>query len=506
MGRANRIRWAVAAATLVASLPAAASDWKLDVGVNGRETYTDNVTLSAANKQSDFITEVNPYIGVSRRGARFEADLQYTMQNLFYADQSSRNRTNHRLGARAKSELYEDHLYVDANASISQQNTSLLGSVGNSTNATGNVSDVYSLSVSPYWRQRFGAAANFQARYSHSEFTSSASGLASSSTDGVNATLTSGTAFKDILWGLDYSDQQTNYSGRSDVRLTTASAMLGYAFTPRFRVNGTVGYDKNEYQSLGGEPPQGSFWNAGFAWTPSNRTSISAGLGERYTGKTYALAFDHRARKTTWHAGYSQATTTTSAQFASGNTQNTFDVLFNDSYFVSLFPDPIQRAQEVLLFMLTNNLPTEFSTSLLSNNVFLNKRFDASVSYKTAKTVTTLSVFNSVRENLESANVSALFVDAFNISNTLKQRGANVSWLWRMNPRLSASFQLGLARSGFPEVGRTDRLTTLNIGINRTFDNQMTGSLYLRRQQRDSNVDSGDYTENALTGAVNYKF
>jgi uncharacterized protein (PEP-CTERM system associated) len=506
MGRVNTIRLAALVVALACAWSASASDWKVEAGVSGRETYTDNVTLSASNKQSDFVTEVNPYIGASKRGARFEADLQYSMQNLFYADLSSRNRTNHRLAARAKSELYEEHLYLDATASVSQQNTSLLGAAGDSANATGNVSDVYTLSVSPYWRQRFGSTANFLARYAHSEFTSNTSGLASSSTDGVSASLTSGTAFKDIFWGLDYSDQQTNYSGRSDVRFTTASGTVGYIFTPKFRVSGTVGYDKNEYETLGTEPPQGGFWSAGFAWVPSNRTSLSASMGERYTGKTYGLAFDHRARTTTWHAGYSQATTTTSTQFASGNTQNTFDVLFNDPLFVSRFPDPGQRTIEVLLFIINNNLPPEFSTSLLSNRVFLNKRFDASVSYKTAKTVSTLSVFNNVRESLESGSQSALFTDIFNLSDTVKQRGVNASWLWRMNSRLSANVALGRTRSGYPEQSRTDDLTTLNVGLNRTFDTQLTGSVYLRRQQRDSNVDSGDYTENALIGSVHYKF
>ena len=508
MGRSRLVPAATMAlgCVVLSSHEVVASDWKIDAGVSGKETYTDNVTLSSANRQSDFITEVRPYITASKKGARLEANVVYSMQNLFYADQGSRNRTNHQLAGRAKAELFEDEIFVDATASISQQITSLLGATGETSNVTGNFSDVYSWSVSPYWQHRFGPTMNLLARYSHSEMSSGATGLANSGTDTVTANLSSGTAFKDIFWRLDFRDQKTNYSGRPDVGFMSYSGTLGYVLSPKLRVSGTMGYDKHEFLYVGSTPPQGTFWNANVSWTPSNRTSLSATTGERYTGKTYALKFDHKTRKTTWSAGYSQDVTTTSSQFSSGETYNTFETLYDSQYFISRYPDPLTRYIQVLQAMILNNLPLEYSTSFLSNQVFEQKRFDAAVSYKTAKTITTLSVSDTVRENLESSTLSTFLVDTLSASRIVKQRNATISWLWNMNQRLNATASLGISRNTFPDLGRADNLTTLNVGLNRTINDHLRGSVNYRHQQRNSNASNSDFQENAIFGAIDYKF
>ncbi len=512
MGRTNNIRAVAIIAGLAAALPggANADDWKLEAGISAKETYTDNVALSSTNRQSDFITDLSPYITASKKGARFQADFRYAMQNLFYADQSSRNRINHQLAGRAKAELWENELFLDANASISQQLTSLLGPVGDTATAASNTTDVYTLSVSPYWQHRFGSTANLLARYTHGEVSSSGSSFANSSTDSINTTLSSGTAFNNWFWNLAYSDQQTNYSNRPDVKLSTVSGAVGYSITAKLRVNGTVGYDKNNYLYTGTTKPQGRFWSAGFSWAPTNRTTLSASRGERYFGKTYSLAFDHRTRRTTWHAAYAQDVTTTASQFTFPYGVSTFDYLYNRADWEALFPDPSQRATMVTLAILMNGWPlvlTDQST-VLTSQVYLNKRFDASVGYRTAKTVTTLSLLDVQRESQESGNVSsALYpTDIFAATNSTKQRGAQLMWLWTMNPRLSASIGLNLTRNEFPQLGRTDKLSVLSVGLTRTFNNQLTGSVNLRHQQRDSNVAGGEYRENALIGAVNYKF
>lgn len=494
---------------LAATLPATASDWKFEAGVSAKETYTDNVTVSSTNRQSDFITEVKPYVAASKKGARLQADIRYSMRNLFYADQSSRNRTNHQLAAGAKAELYENELFLDAKASISQQITSLLGPIGaDTTSATGNLTDVYSLSVSPYWQHRFGSTANLLARYTHSEVTTGGSGLSSSSTDGVNATLSSGTAFKDIFWNLAFSDQQTDYTGRSDVSFSSLSGTLGYAISPKLRINGTMGYDKNEYLNGTSSKLEGNFWSAGFTWAPTNRTSVTAATGERFFGKTYSLALDHRARRTTWHAAYAQSVTTTSSQFSLPLGVSTADYL--DSQLLDLYPDPAERAFMVALITAVYGLPPVLTDQLniLTNAVYLNKRFDASAAYKTAKTVTTFSLFNTTKENLESGSSSTVLFggDIFGSTQTIKQRGGSVSWIWRMNPRLSANASFNVNRNSFPTLGRADTVTVLNLGLTRTFNQDLSGGLMLRHMERSSNQSGNDAAENAITGTVNYKF
>lgn len=507
MGRSKTVPAAVLIVGLAVAAvnDAGASDWKFDGGVTASETYTDNATLGAGTKRSDLITNVSPFISATKKGSRLNADVQYRMQNLFYASQADRNRINHQLAAKARAELLEDEVFLDANASISQQITSLLGPIGETSTASNNLSDVYNWSVSPYWQHRFGSTANLLARYRHSQTTSSASGLSNSSIDGVEASIESGTAFKNIHWNLAYSDQQTNYTSRSDVRLSSISGTLGYDVTNKFRINGTLGYDQNTYQS-GGAPLQGDFWSLGASWAPSNRTSLSGTFGERFFGKTYSFALKHRTRRTTWQADYSQNVSSSSSQFSLPYGISTAEYV--QSQLAPIISDPQRLAYLVALAQLIYGPVLTDQANILSNLVYLDKRFNASVAYDTAKTVTTISLFHSVRENLESTStITSLFPeDIFARNRTIKQRGASMAWVWRMNPRLSVNASLNVSRNTFPDLGRADTVTSLNLGLNRKFNDQLQGGVNVRRLQRASNDASGDYDENAIVGTVNYTF
>lgn len=509
MGSLETIRVPALLVGLVAlTTPVLAADWKLSAGISAKETYSDNVNLSATNRVSDFVTELTPFVTASKKGARLEADFSYRMQNLFYADQSERNRTYHQLSARAKAELYEKEIFLDASASISQQLTSLLGPIGADTATTaGNLTNVSQITLSPYWQHRFGPTANGLVRYTHSEVRSG-SGVSDSTIDGIQLGLTSGSAFKDFSWGLHHSSQSIDYRSRPDVRFSSTYADLGYHLLPRLTLNATVGYDDNNYVPLGGQKAAGSFWQVGATWRPTVRTEIAASTGERYFGKTYGLKLDHRMRRTNWHVGYSRDVTTFSTQFTVPVTLSTaafLDALYRDS-----IPDPTARAQFVQFLMTVLNLPATVTDPLniLSQLVYLQKRFDASVAFNTAKTTTVLSYYDLSRDALESGTTAGTLIAGgpFASTNSIKQRGLNLGVSWRLSPRLTATGSVGLTRNRFVALDRSDTLKLFNVGLTRTFNPQLTGSLNLRHQQRDSDVSSVSFRENALIGTVNYQF
>ncbi|MBT9613582.1 MAG: TIGR03016 family PEP-CTERM system-associated outer membrane protein, partial [Burkholderiales bacterium] len=94
--------------TLALSGSAWASDWKLGASVTASETYTDNATLgTTGGSKGDFITSVTPTVTAKKDGARLKVDASYSNQNLFYANDSTRNKTYHQLNARANAELFE---------------------------------------------------------------------------------------------------------------------------------------------------------------------------------------------------------------------------------------------------------------------------------------------------------------------------------------------------------------------------------------------------------------
>lgn len=494
MGRKNNFHTAAIAAALAAVLPVAlpgiarAGDWKLEAGVTAKETYTDNVGLSPTHPQSDFITELNPYITASKQGARLQADFRYTMQNLAYADQSSRNRTNHGLAGRAKAELWEHELFLDANASITQQITSLLGPISATTaSATGNLTNVYSWTLSPYWQHRFGTTANLFARYSHSEVTYGGNAFSNSTGEGVNLGLFSGSAFNDLSWALNYSDQKTDYKNRPDVEFATTTGTLGYALTPKWRISGTMGYQDHSYAAAK-TALSGSLWNVGLAWAPTIRTNLSVGYGDNPFGKTHSFDFSHRTEYSTWSADYSEALSTGSGQFT--NTQ----FLGN-------------------LFTSTGIVPVTSTQNILTDTVFLNKRFQGSAGYHKGRSTVNLTVFASTQESQQntsqSQTISVLGLGRsgiFGFSNTIKQRGANAAWDWRLSPVLTSTVGLGVVHLDYVDLGRRDTYSNVQVGLTRNFNADLSGNVTVRHQDRSSNQANTDASENAITGAVNYKF
>lgn len=484
-----------AAVSLALSGSAWASDWKLGASVTARETYTDNVALSPkGSTKSDWITELTPTFTVKKVGARLKVDASYSNQNLFYANDSNRNQTYHRLNAQANAELLENEVFLDTAATISQTSISPLGASGvDNTSATGNVTSVQTFVVSPYWIHRFGSAATLNARYTISEVSNDSGIFSSSLSNSVNVSLNSGSDFGRVSWGLNYSDYIANYGDRSDVGFTSTSASLGYQVFHRVRLTGTVGDEQNSYASSAGTKTGGTFWNTTVSWAPSLRTSLDLGFGHHYYGSTRNMKFSTRGVYSQWTANYSEAVTTSNSQFGESNAVNLGTVKTTG-----------QAAQ-----LTTNN-------NYLSNQVFLSKRFSTDFNWKKGKHDFSLGAFRSVQTtNIDTtANTNTQIValglsgstsDVFLSTSEVKQVGVNASWRWRWTALTSSHISANLSRSSYPSLSRQDTISSLQFGLDRRFSPKLTGAVLLRHQVRDSNQNA-DYTENALSGSVTYTF
>ncbi|MGI0014804.1 MAG: TIGR03016 family PEP-CTERM system-associated outer membrane protein, partial [Nitrososphaera sp.] len=91
------------------------------------ETYTDNVGLTSSQTTDDFITQLNPGIQVLGDTRRVAFDLNYDLQHLVYANNPDFNDTFHRLFSAVNAELVEQIIFLDADATITQQNRTITG-------------------------------------------------------------------------------------------------------------------------------------------------------------------------------------------------------------------------------------------------------------------------------------------------------------------------------------------------------------------------------------------
>jgi uncharacterized protein (PEP-CTERM system associated) len=114
----------------------------------------------------------------------------------------------------------------------------------------------------------------------------------------------SGPYYQPIDWQLDATQREIYYDDRTDTR-STYTAGAGYRLTPRWRVNGTLGYEENDVVTTR-EETDGAIWSLGADWTPNPRTSVSAEYGERYLGPVYSLTARHQTRRTLFSMDVSQ--------------------------------------------------------------------------------------------------------------------------------------------------------------------------------------------------------
>ena len=468
------------------------------------ETYTDNVRLSTADsKRSDWVTLVRPAITINRTGARTQFTATYAPQLIYRANEGS-NDVFHFLDAAGKAEIVQQLLFLDASATVTQQNISLLGPQAQSNiNDTGNRTSVRAYSLSPYLRRQVGYEALGELRFTHNTVSYSGNNLFSSDSNRIDARLFSGPAYKRTTWNAAYSKEHISYDQTNQsVDFESVSAGARRLLTANFGVQGNVGYEDNDYTTVG-PAPRGRFWSVGPEWTPTPRTRLAATTGRRYYGPTHSLDFSHRTRLTTWRLNYHEDITTTRGQVFIPTTADTGTLL--DSLFLSTIPDPVARRAAVQNYISRTGLPPSLTVPLnfVTLVPFLQKSWDGSVGIQGVRNSIFASVFMQTREATAPGQITA---GDLGVSPRTKQTGGNVLWTHRLTAQTSSSVNVGYTRSDFTSIAREDNLKYIRLSLHKQFDPRVSGAVTLRRLENESNETVGTYKENAITVAISIRF
>jgi uncharacterized protein (PEP-CTERM system associated) len=487
---------------------ASAADWLITPRLQVRETYTDNVRLAGrGDEQSDFVTEIDPGVRIVGRGARLQVEADYAFKYKAYVNNSDANGHNHSLRSHALMDVWDRKLFVDAAASIAQQNISTLGALTTSdANINPNRAEIRQATISPFWVSRLGTFANAEARYSWNKIQSDgATSALNSQSDLVSLGLSSGLDFSNLGWSLNYSKQQidSDEGQFSERTLESVKASASYRVLPTLAAIATVGHDDNSYGDVRGKT-KGTFYSVGFEWVPSSRTKVRAEVGEHYFGNTAALNAEHRTRLTTWSLVYSEQIVATPGQFGLPVGLDTAATL--DRLFVTQFPDPVERAQAVRAFIDLNGLPATLpgTVDFLTNQVSLSERLQGTFAMRGVRGSLIASIFHEKRTN-QSSGATALGTDPFSLSDEVKQTGYSTILTWRFAQHTSGSVSLGQIRSKLPEVSRKDTNTNFRLGLTHQFYSKLHGSIEYRWTDRESN-GAVDVRENAISGFLSMYF
>jgi uncharacterized protein (PEP-CTERM system associated) len=481
--------------------PAWAAKWDIVPTLSVIETYTDNVSLTTdALKWSDWVTQVIPGISMTATGAGLKFSATYAPEITYYAGEKENNQVFQRGNAVGTAELAKQLLFFDAGASVNQYNVSLQGPITTSNvNTTGNRSTVRNYFASPYLQRDFGADFKAEARFTYSVVNSDDTSLLDNSVaDRVNLRLASGPAYKVLTWDLAYSKETIDYETQGDTDIEVSNLNARWLITPTVGLLAQGGY---EYYKSGLIPPtEGPSWSAGLEWAPSPRTRLAATAGQRFYGNAYSFDFRHRARLTTWSAGYSQNVTTTRSNFFIPATTSTAGYL--DTLFSQRFPDPVARQKAVEEFIARTGLPPSLSDpiNVFTTQLFLEKRLNASAGILGVRNVLIANVFKQTREGLAGELVLPT------APNASIQTGTSLLWNWRMTAQNAWNLGAAYSRNETPNTGEIANLTYVGMGLTRQFQPRLSGSLNYRFQRNDSNFSGSDYTENAVIATLQMRF
>ncbi len=493
-----------------------AGDWKLTPSLAVSERYSDNVNLDTnGREETDWITEISPRIALQRSGARIKANVDYSLQGLLYANDSDRNTIRHHLNGQSNAELVDNWLYLDTSARISQElvNQTSNGGLGDGVGA-GNTTSVATYTLSPYIKHRIGSIANLDARIARDGVFVGNTGISDSASTRYSLAASSGSYFLPLSWSANYSKTDTSNSGAlADSGSERATANARYQLSRKFGLLAHASMEKNDftgvnatvrdYSSYGlgafyapsrrismdmyyNNSDTGNFVSGSATLNPTLRTSINVASTKRAFGRSHSLNLSHRTRKSNWSLSYLDDLTTSQQQFRSSFRGLFWDCPTGPEQFLLATPpsDPAKCNLKIGTLSLT----------ALTNQTFISRTLSGTVSYRLRRNTWMLSVYDTQRE----------FQSLVGGDDTT--RGIQASWLLRPAAHTTLSLSGGMSRQQSSTRNRSDDLWNLSLSATHQFQPKVSGSLEVRRQERESNLLNNDFTENSVAARLNMSF
>lgn len=463
-------------------------------------TLTNNVNLSATNKESDLILDVMPGVRIDGQSGRVRGFLDYTLGASLYARSQESSNLRNFLNTAVNAEIVPSRLFVDANASISQQFISPFGTQSpNSSLNNSNRTEVTTVNVAPYVQGQIAGQVNYLGRVFYTSTDSGTSQASDSTVWGALLGFDSTTRWSRLSWGLDFTYREAKFTNQRSQFDQLNVLSLSYAVTPELRVSLRGNVETSNLTTVENETTSG--WGGGLRWTPSPRTNFVAEYDQRVFGNSHLLSLDYRTPRTVWALSNRQGLSTGQYNNGRGNAASPFDLLF--AQFAKIEPDPVARAQLVSDFMRANgiNPNASLNNGYLPNQVVLERRQEGSVSWLGARDTAILNLYQTQSESLQPGVLNP--DDLFAGGNVLQWRGLSVTWSHRLTPLSTLSVNASGQRTT-ESFGGQD--TTLWIGT-AMWSNQLGERTRMSLSARYSTQSgSSSYDEMALLALLTINF
>lgn len=463
-------------------------------------TLTDNVKLSATDKQSDLLLVAQPGIQIGGQSGRVRGFLDYSLMASLSARGNTSNSFRSLLNASGNAEVVPNRLFVDANASISQQSLSPFGTQSTDPSLDNdNSTQVTTVNVAPYTQGQIAGQVNYLGRAFYTHTDSGSSQASNSTVFGWLLGFDSTTRWSQLSWGLDFSYREARFTDRRNEFDQLNVLSLTYAVTPELHATVRGNVETSNLTTVEDETNTG--WGGGVTWRPSPRTRFIAEYDQRVFGNSHLYSFNYRTPRTVWIISDRQSLSTGQDGLGRGNAGSVFDMLFEQ--FASIEPDPVARAQLVNDFMRANGIdPTlSLNNGYLPGQVTLQRRQDASVSWLGLRSTVIFNVYQTEAEGLQPSLLNP--DDPLAAGNVIRWRGLAGNWMHRLTPRDSLTVRVSGQRTN---ESYGTRETTIWTGLamwSMQLAERTSASLSARYTTQSG---SSSYDEAALLATLNMTF
>ncbi len=476
--------------------------WQVTPFLQAEQIFSDNITLEGAeDRQSAFVSALNPGVSLFGQSAKSLFNLNYRMQNLYNARGDGGVSVFNQLQANQSLMLIPQRFFINTRGSLSQQNTDNRRIANDNIAGAGGRVDVGTFGITPTWRTRFGNYANGLLQVNFDTLSSGAdqSVFSDSINVGQQVFLNSGPEFRRVSWGLSFINTNNfRAADENNVGFQNTNGTVNVFINRQFSLIAQGGHANNSFQAAR-SLTNGFFYTLGAQWHPSHYYSISAGYGNNRfvtvnlspnrrlnwvttfrdnevglnTGQTWQTFLAYRKQRSNLVLRHDNDTTTTQAI-----------LMQQHSVTVDLNPDPLVNQPVRLLF----NIPT------LTDEVIERKLWNLSFSYLTGKSIFGVSGFLENRTFLLSPDNNEIV------------SGVNGFWNWQFAPRTTAFFSPGWQFIDRERGNTTDNRYDVAIGMNRVITNRLTGRLEYRHLNQISGNADNTFQENRATASLFVSF
>lgn len=299
-----------------------AGEWSTETGITVGTYYSDNICRSRIDDEDQFVGTVRPDIRIEGEGGRFTMNLAASGEYNSLGDaniecrggfgQQLNNREAFVPQASFDSELeaIKDWLWLEADAFAGQNAFNPFAPGGDDAiNAADNTNITYRYGVGAFTQRRIGSTADFLARYNYNEQYNSIGFIGNSVQHSVDASLATRPESARLSGGVfgrfaRVEFEESRQFPAFENELGSVELRAALQLSRSWQLNGAVGEEFNDFFSVLGEDIDGSFWDAGLAFTPNERLLVGAGYGKRFFGNTPRAEISYRHKRSELKASY----------------------------------------------------------------------------------------------------------------------------------------------------------------------------------------------------------